>query len=794
MQVGHNPSRMRVGFVLHVMQVAGAEVLVAETIRALRGKIDATVFCLDAIGPLGKQLRAEGIEVISFGRRPGVDLGVAARMAREVRRRRIQVLHAHQYTPFFYAALARVLSGNGCRVMFTEHGRHFPDLVSPTRRWLNQRVLGHLADEVNAVCAFSARSLSESDGFSGRSIEIIENGIALDRYEYAEDRDALRHRLGLSDGRRYVVNVARFHPVKDQATLLRAFREVADAHDDTDLLLVGDGPQRENLETLTASLGLSERVRFLGVREDVPAILRAADVFALTSKSEAASITLLEAMASSLPIVATAVGGTPELVRDGVEGLLAPRGDACGIARAILCLLRDPAKAEAMGRAGAARAHQQFRLEQTIDRYLAGYVRLTMPAPATRALAKPKPALHDLNLLAVTSELPWPLDTGGHIRTFHLLSALAKKFKVRLVVGITEPEPAGIAHLREAGIDVRAVFIGKRLAAREMLRAAGAALTRQPYVFFRRHAHSAVRRMIKDELTRNPPDLLYLDHLDGFVFADEARNIPAMIDMHNVYSVLAARTSAEARNLGLRSYLRREAQLLAQAERRAARGTRAVLAVSPADGAHFSSLGAQSVHVIPNGVDCAAYDGVRPDRAQGPVIVYVGSLRWSPNAAAAEFLAASVLPQIRRQYPDAQLRLIGEADEYMARALTQFPGVNVLGRVPDVRPHLRDADLLAVPLESGGGSRLKILEAFAAGVPVVSTPTGCEGLPVEHGQHLIVAERQRFADAVTTLLANPQTGKALAANARRLVQEGYDWSAVGVLACDAVAMTMAASE
>ena len=224
-----NGKVIRVGFVLHVMQVAGAEVLVAETIRRLGGLLQPTIFCLDAVGFLGEQLRAEGAEVVCLGRRPGRDWRVAWHLAREMRARDIDVLHAHQYTPFFYAALARILAGGRPRVILTEHGRHYPDRVSPVRRALNRLVLDHLADAVNACCRFSADSLNRVDGFAGERIEVIENGIDLERYGRGGDRLALRRRLGLAPERRYLACVARFHPVKDHATLLRAFAAVAGA-------------------------------------------------------------------------------------------------------------------------------------------------------------------------------------------------------------------------------------------------------------------------------------------------------------------------------------------------------------------------------------------------------------------------------------------------------------------------------------------------------------------------------------------------------------------------------------
>ena len=143
-----------------------------------------------------------------------------------------------------------------------------------------------------------------------------------------------------------------------------------------DLLLVGDGPLRGDLKSFVDRLGISGRVRFLGVRSDVAEMLRAVDLFALTSVSEAASLTLLEAMASRLPVVVTAVGGNPEIVRDGVEGLLVPRGDAAAAAAALLRLLDDPAAAAAMGEAGRARVEERYQLSRTIDAYWRLYQRM----------------------------------------------------------------------------------------------------------------------------------------------------------------------------------------------------------------------------------------------------------------------------------------------------------------------------------------------------------------------------------------------------------------------------------
>jgi L-malate glycosyltransferase len=218
------------------------------------------------------------------------------------------------------------------------------------------------------VCEFSARALRDKDGFVRRTIEVIPNGVDLRRYA-AVDRTTSRVALGLDAERRYVAAIARFHPVKDHRTLLNGFAEVSRARPDVDLLLVGDGPLRPDLERLCGELSIADRVHFMGIRDDVASILRASDVFALTSVSEAASITLLEAMASELPVVVTAVGGNPEIVRDGTDGLLVPRRSSAGVTRALLRILGDAAMAAAMGRAGAERVRAKFTLDNTIGRY-----------------------------------------------------------------------------------------------------------------------------------------------------------------------------------------------------------------------------------------------------------------------------------------------------------------------------------------------------------------------------------------------------------------------------------------
>jgi glycosyltransferase involved in cell wall biosynthesis len=395
------------------------------------------------------------------------------------------------------------------------------------------------------------------------------------------------------------------------------------------------------------------------------------------------------------------------------------------------------------------------------------------------------------SVLAITSELPWPLDSGGHLRTYHLLRVLARRCDVRLLVPASGVhDAAGLQALRNAGVEVIPVRVRRRTAMRTALQVTRAALTRVPHVMFSRHHHHTVRRALVEQLAQALPDAMYCDHLDSFSYAAVAEAIPHVVDMHNVYSRLASRAALEQKDMARRLYLRHEAALLARMERQAAVTAHTVLAVSEEEADHFASLGARRVTLVPNGVECARYEGLPLARGSTPpTILYVGSFSWEPNVAAAGFLVRDVLPRVAQRVPSVRVVFVGKdpGPEMHALAATDAR-VIVAGNVPDVSVYLRDAHVLAVPLQVGGGTRLKILEAFAAGIPVVSTPVGCEGIRAEDGKHLVIVDRAGFANAITGLLGDRAQAHRLASAARALARERYDWEIVGAAAAEAVAV------
>lgn len=395
-------------------------------------------------------------------------------------------------------------------------------------------------------------------------------------------------------------------------------------------------------------------------------------------------------------------------------------------------------------------------------------------------------------VLAITSELPWPLNTGGHIRSFHLLRAVARRFDLRVIAGVESADHPGLAVMREHGVTVLPAVTGPRRPMAEAARAARATFGGEPYVMFHRHNREAMRLTIAQALADAPPDLVYLDHLDPYAFRPLFPRAPILVDFHNLYGRLAQRVATERAGVAGR-YLAREARLLSRMEARAARDARAVMAVSAEEADEFTRLGAARVTLVPNGVDCAAYAYLPVGRTPDPpVLIYIGALSWVPNAVASEYLARTVLPEVRREHPGAVLKLVGRDPGPTVCALAEMPGVEVHGNVPDVGVYLTQASVLAVALDSGGGTRLKILEAFAAGLPVVSTPVGCEGIDAVHGEHLWVAGYDAFAEGVMAALADPAGATARAARARELVMRRYDWSTLGDRACDAIAQAVRA--
>jgi glycosyltransferase involved in cell wall biosynthesis len=347
----------------------GTERLVIELCRRLAADVDTVVGCLDEPGEWATEVTRLNIPVISLARRPGFHPSLSVRLGEVLKTQRINVIHCHHYSPFVYGLLAAVMHPS-VRVVFTEHGRLHGAGISRKRRLVNPV----LARWPSKICAVSGALKQDmvAEGFPERSIEVVYNGIELGRRPQPAERAAARSALQLPDDAFVIGSVGRLDPVKNLGALFEALSLLGSRCPTARAVIVGEGPERQALIDRANALGIGNVTHFTGHRSDVRDLMAAFDVYANCSTYEGVSLTILEAMATALPVVATAVGGNPEVVVDQETGLLVderPRS----LATAIATLASNPAQRQSMGDAGRWRVKRHFTIERMVNDYAAAY-------------------------------------------------------------------------------------------------------------------------------------------------------------------------------------------------------------------------------------------------------------------------------------------------------------------------------------------------------------------------------------------------------------------------------------
>ncbi|MFZ5585543.1 MAG: glycosyltransferase [Thermodesulfobacteriota bacterium] len=358
---------------LPVMQLAlslktgGLERLVLDLLRqGPEMGVDYSLCLLEEEGDLAQQARDLGAPVFVLGKRPGLDFSLVPRLRALMRRGGVRVLHSHNQAPGFYGGLAALWAGRP--QVLTRHGASYG--MDRSWRWVSA-LAAHLSRCTVCVGSDALAVARREDRLPARRLRLIYNGVDTELFKPdAALRAAARAELGLADAHKVVISVGRVSSEKDYATLLKALAVMPPAWR---LVLVGDGPELENLRRLAAELDLGRRALLLGRRADVERLLAAADLFALSSLSEGVSVALLEAMAAGLPVVATRVGGTPEVVVEGETGLLLEPGLPHELALALQDALEDPRRATAWGAAGRRRVEERFSLRAMAAAYAALY-------------------------------------------------------------------------------------------------------------------------------------------------------------------------------------------------------------------------------------------------------------------------------------------------------------------------------------------------------------------------------------------------------------------------------------
>ncbi len=354
---------------LHGMSVGGAEILAAGLARRLRGQFRFVFACLDHVGELGEELKGEGFPLVVLDRESGVDWRCSQALKREVSTNQVTLIHAHQYTPFFYALTTGILRRRP-PVLFTEHGRFHPDLPNK-KHFLFNRTLLRKTDRVIGVGKDVRRALIENEGIPEDRVDVIYNGIDLSRFQQPPPDSAkrIRRSLGIDEDCFVVTLVGRLNDLKDHSTAIRTAQRVAAEHPNFRMLFIGGGEEQQKIVAEIKERKLEESVTLLGTRHDVPDILHASDVNFLSSISEGIPLTLIEGMAASLPTVSTNVGGIAEVVNDGETGLLAPAQDDEALAKHLLDVARNSELGNRLGKQGCERALECFSEVEMHRRY-----------------------------------------------------------------------------------------------------------------------------------------------------------------------------------------------------------------------------------------------------------------------------------------------------------------------------------------------------------------------------------------------------------------------------------------
>jgi polysaccharide biosynthesis protein PslH len=390
-----------------------------------------------------------------------------------------------------------------------------------------------------------------------------------------------------------------------------------------------------------------------------------------------------------------------------------------------------------------------------------------------------------MRILWLNANLLLPLDKGGKLRTWHLMRHLAARHEITYLA---------FAHplaLEDYGNGMRQVCaelitVPRRDTSKASARFYGSVLKHLadpvPYAVAQ-YRSAAYRRALESLIAAGRFDRIVCDFLVPAVNLPRGLPCPSALFTHNVEAEIWRRHAETATgSLRQRLYRTQWKRMLRFEGRTLARFDR-VLAVSDADRDTFQHLYprqvAAPISVIPTGVD-TAYFAPATDASVSPRhLVFLGSMDWLPNEDGVLDFCRSVLPLIRQAEPDVTLSIVGRSPTPAVRRLADDPSIEVTGRVDDVRPHLQAAAVSVVPLRIGGGTRLKIFEAMAAGTAVVSTTVGAEGLPLEPGRHLLVADDAvSFAHAVVALLRDPARRRAMEDAARTFVTARYDWASV----------------
>jgi polysaccharide biosynthesis protein PslH len=387
-----------------------------------------------------------------------------------------------------------------------------------------------------------------------------------------------------------------------------------------------------------------------------------------------------------------------------------------------------------------------------------------------------------MRILWLKSELLHPVDKGGRIRTYQMLRELKRTCKVTyLTLDDGSAAPDAVELSKEYADElIRIPHRGSRKFSPKFYLDLGANIfSPLPYAAAK-YRSAAMERRIAEEAVSGRHDLVVCDFLAPAVNFPRKLPIPAVLFQHNVEAMIWRRHYETAPDGLKRVYFREQWHRMHDLEKEQCRRFDKVIAVSRDDAETMErEYGVAGVADVPTGVDTQYFSPSGAIEKSPSEIVFTGSMDWLPNDDAIRWFAGEILPKVSAAVPEATLTIVGRDPLPAVRTLgDEDPAITVTGRVEDVRPFLERAGVFVVPIRIGGGTRLKIFEAMAMGLPVVSTTIGAEGLPLESGNEIIIRDDPaEFAAAVAGLLRDREQAEELGSRGQRAVRERFGWKA-----------------
>lgn len=387
-------------------------------------------------------------------------------------------------------------------------------------------------------------------------------------------------------------------------------------------------------------------------------------------------------------------------------------------------------------------------------------------------------------LLFLCQTLPYPPDGGVQIRSYNILRLLARAYDVTALFFFRKATRPTQRHV-QAGLDGVAAHARSDVfpipqehsRIRFLWDHVRSTLAGRAYTYYGYDSAQFTSR-VRELLEIAPFDIVHMDSLDLSRYISLFDGLPVACTHHNIESDLLRRRAETEEKALVRQYLLFQSRLMEAEERRWCSRLALNITVSREDARRLKELVPEArVATIPNGVDTGFF---QPARSEQGGLVFVGGYGWYPNRDGMTYFVRDILPLIRERRPDVEVTWVGRAPESVREEYQRRFGIRLTGYVEDIRPYVHGAACYIVPLRSGGGTRLKILDAWALGKAVVSTAVGCEGLETEDGGNILIRdEPQAFAAAALKILDDEAVRTQLGRNARRTAEDVYDWDVIG---------------